>query len=206
MTEELSNVLKNPEQLKAVTQYLNLILKVVIAGVGFYFANSLRRQVRLRLIEKQLSAYSELWAITGVASPMRDEEGGAGPLTMKERQSLHREMSRWYYSNGNGMLLAERTRIMLLHTKKNLVCVPEKLKPKCFSKAVIKAKGTKKKDVIRGKMAIRQLSLLRTRMKADLGMFGLAYGETLNTSDKAFLIDDCGQRLWRRPWRETFWK
>ena len=65
-----------------------------------------------------------------------------------------------------------------------------------FSMEVLHA-GVAKCEAIRGERAIEQLSLLRTRMKADLGVFGIHYGGGLRDTDKSFL-KDCGELLWHR--------
>lgn len=200
MIDYIAALSSDPEQLKAVTAIMDLILKLAIALLGFYFAHSLSRQVALRVSERRLGAYSALWAITGAASPTRLKEGGANPLKSAERQRLHDELAVWYYSEGNGMLLADGTRTMFLKVKDNLVRAPEELEPKSFSTEVLHA-GVDEGEAIRGKSAIRQLSLLRTRMKADLGVFGIHYGGDLTDADKSFL-KDCGESLWRRPWRK----
>ena len=54
-------------------------------------------------------------------------------------------------------------------------------------------------DTIRGERSIRQLSLLRTRMKSDFRVFGIPYGGELKESDKEFLRH-CGEKLWKKPW------
>ena len=38
-----------------------------------------------------------------------DEADGSGPLTREEARELYREMARWYYRSGNGMLLTSAT-------------------------------------------------------------------------------------------------
>lgn len=195
----------------AAIEMFDLMLKLLIALVGFYLAHSLGRQVALRVSEKRLSAYATLWELTGLASPVRLQKGAAGPLTKKERLALHDDLSRWYYTDGKGMLLAHGTRTMFLMAKDNLVFDPEGLKRTDFKKRnltefqkeVARTMDAEQRDRAHGERAIQQLSLLRTRMKADLGVFGIHYGGGLTSYDEAFLID-CGEFLWRRPWRRPF--
>ena len=137
MTDGIAMILSDPVQLKAVATIVDLILKLAIALLGFYFAHSLSRQVALRVSERRLGAYSVLWAITGVASPTRLKEGGAGALKSTERQQLHDELARWYYSEGNGLLLANGTRTMFFMVKDNLVRTPEELEPRSFRTEVL---------------------------------------------------------------------
>ena len=58
-----------------------------------------------------------------------------------------------------------------------------------------------------GKLSVRQLSLLRTRLKADLAVYRRVYDRDLTPEDKAFLRL-CGENLLRRPWRAPWvpWK
>jgi len=175
-------------------------VELLIAVIGFYFAHSLSRQVVVRVSEKRLGAYAALWDLTRVASPTRLRGDGAGPLTPAERTELHDQLLGWYYNKGNGMLLADGTRTMFLKVKDNLYKPPEELEPKSFREEVRQA-GDDRKEAIRGERAIDQLSLLRTRMKADLGVFGIHYGGNLTDNKKAFLTY-CGEQLWRRPWRK----
>ena len=94
------------------------------------------------------------------------------------------------------MLLAHRTRKMFLKVKDNLVRAPKELEPKSFSTEVLAA-GVEKGELCRVERAIEQLSLLRTRMNADLGVFGIHYGDGLEPPDISFL-KDCGELLWRK--------
>jgi len=226
MIEQNVTIFSDPEMVKTNLAIADLILKLLIALIGFYLAHSLSRQVSLRVSEKRLSAYAALWSITGRASPSRLHKGGAGPLKLEERITLQEELSVWYYTNGNGMLLADSTRTMFLKIKDNLTFPIEKVKPDKFSselkgsdEKLLEALKTTKtfqgfsrdelrefigdnlQDALRGTRLISQLSLLRTRMKADVGVFGIHYGVGIEESDHAFLVD-CGELLWRRPWRK----
>jgi hypothetical protein len=161
MTDDIATILLDTELLNAATAIVDLILKLAIALVGIYFAHSLSRQIALRVSERRLGAYAALWAITGVASPERLKKEGAGPLKSLERQRLHDELAMWYYSEGNGMLLANGTRTMFLKVKDNLVREPKDLEPSSFSKEVLETGNSEGED-IRGERAIAQFSLLRT--------------------------------------------
>jgi hypothetical protein len=101
---------------------------VVITAAAVYYGNNLRRRTRAeieaRVAEKRLPAYAALWEKTKVASPMRDS-----PLTLDERSDLFRDLTDWYYDDGNGMLLTEATRNIYLKAKANLTCPVEELVP-----------------------------------------------------------------------------
>jgi hypothetical protein len=51
-------------------------------------------------------------------------------LTEQERQRLQRELTTWYYRDGNGMLLGRSTRLIFLNAKHNLTGKPAELKPR----------------------------------------------------------------------------
>jgi hypothetical protein len=199
MPEWLSELINDPARAKLIASCVDLILKLFFGIIGLYFAHSLGRHVALKISEKRLQAYSRLWAVTRDASPTRLKDGGEGPLNSQERKALHESMQNWYYECGNGMLLAKGTRTMFLKVKDNLVLPAKDLEPESFSVKVQKAKENEVNDV-RGRQSIRQLSLLRTRMKSDFRIFGIPYGGELTPSDKEFL-KHCGQKLWKKPWR-----
>ena len=62
-------------------------------------------------------------------------------------------------------LLTEATRNIYLNAKRNLTCPPENLVPKTLAEQIIRDG-----DVARGQASIDQLSLLRTPMRADIGI------------------------------------
>ena len=200
MPDCLTDLINDPNRVKAITSFVDLFLKLILGIIGLYLAHSIGRHVALRISEKRLQAYSALWEVTKDASPTRLEDGGEGPLSYGERKALHDKLQTWYYESGNGMLLAKGTRKMFLTVKDNLVLPASKLNPESFSTEVEKAKENEV-DTIRGKRSIRQLSLLRTRMKSDFRIFGIPYGEELTASDKEFLRH-CGEKRWKKPWRK----
>jgi hypothetical protein len=157
-------------------------------------ANSLRRRITLQITERRLQAYVALWEQMKVASPMRLYGPDPQPLTSQERKELYDQFTSWYYDNGNGMLLGQETRNLYLCAKKNLVCPFEKIEPKSLQTE------ERKTDEGRGRLSMRQLSLLRTRMKADLEIYGSYFFGKLEPDDKVFL-KHCRQQLHRRPWR-----
>ncbi len=203
----LNDFISDPDRVKAVASVVDLSLKLILGIIGLYLAHSIGRHVALRISEKRLAAYSALWQATKIASPTRLRGYGKSPLTPTERESLHDELQKWYYESGNGMLLTKATRTMFLKVKDNLILPPEKLEPPGFASEVQQADSKdpeNNSEAIRGERSIRQLSLLRTRMKADFRLFGIAYGGDLTARDKEFLRDCCGERLWKKPWRNWF--
>lgn len=200
------NVLFNDANLvKTISSSIDVFFKIVLGIIGLYLAHNIGRHVALKVSEKRLQAYSALWEVTKDASPARTKSDSAGLSSFKEREALHDKLAEWYYKSGNGMLLTKGTRTMFFNVKDSLVLPAEDLRPKIFWADVLEAKEKKVDedniDAIRGKLSIRQLSLLRTRMKSDFRIFGIPYGGELTKEEKEFLAY-CGERLWKKPWRK----
>lgn len=176
---------------------LAILVTAILGVAGLYLGHNLRRQLSLRIADKRFDAYASLWSQTESASPTRLADRGLGPLSEDERETLHSKLLSWYYKNGNGILLNGTTRNLYLVTKENLICTDDRLQPRSVRERVM---GTDNNTAARGELSIRQLSLLRTRMKADLAVFGAFYFGQLNGEDREFLRH-CGEQLWRKPWR-----
>ena len=122
--------------------WVNIIVTVILGGIGFYFVHNYSRQMRTQLAEARRTAYAELWEITGLAAPTRLADGGwRGTLSRQERERLYRDLTTWYYRNGNGMLLDKTTRKLYLDAKHNLTCWPGDIRPQdalapCVTKGV----------------------------------------------------------------------
>lgn len=163
----------------------DLLITTVIALIGLYFTHSLRRQQRLRIAEKRLDSYSQLWALMEIARPTRlsDVDEG-GPLTRDEAKKLSRKAAHWYFDEGNGMLLTEPTRALYFQARKNLAEY---------------AAGEGENWEPAGVRIMRQFSLLRTQMKLDIdryGTFGLE--AEIDEDDRNFLRSaGIGASRWR---------
>ena len=81
---------------------------ILLGGIGVYFSYNYRIQTRLKVLELRVEAYRKLFAITEIASPGRR---GRGPgISEEEAWKLGDEIHKWYYDNGNGILMPNRTR------------------------------------------------------------------------------------------------
>jgi hypothetical protein len=181
-----------------VSGWIELATTTVIAVVGLYLANGYRRQSRVRLAEARRSAYAQLWEKTMLAAPTR-LEGAEGALRLEERTRLHQDLTNWYYRNGNGMLLDNRTRRIYLDAKHNLTCLSSNTRPD----GVLQLLPVRlSEEAKRGCLSMRQLSLLRTQMKVDLAIFGDPYVRHLADHERLFL-KNCGVSLYRKPWRKA---
>ena len=184
-----------------VADWVNIVVTAILTIAGLYFVHSLRRQVQTKVADKRVEAYSALWEKTAVASPMATLTGG-GALAPEQRRTLFESLTEWYYTGGNGMLIAGATRSIYLTAKKNLVCDAAKIIPRSLAERIGRAPN---QDAARGEASVRQLSLLRTAMRADIAVYARPWGERLEEEDKEFLRA-CGVSLWRRPWRTAPWR
>lgn len=177
----------------------------IVTLIGAYLAYSHRRQIKMHVAEKRLAAYEKLWDKMSFASPVRLTKWKAQPLTREERETLFDDFTAWYFKNGNGMFLGDRTRSIYLRVKDNLICDLEYYEPSSIREKLEKL-SPEEQEQVRGYLSIRQLSLLRNRMKADLDVYGLPYHVGLDEGDRA-LLDYCNEDLSSKPWasrRHTF--
>jgi hypothetical protein len=182
---------------------LDIIATLFLGLVGLYFTTNFRRQVKQKTADERVKAYSKLWQIMEVARPTREDErhheGVLGYLTQKEREDLFDQFTHWYFQDGNGMFLGDSTRRIYLHAKHNLACSDDEIRPKRLYDQQLKHLADNERLQKRGEWSIRELSLLRARMRADLEVYGTVYFGGLQAEDVAFL-EYCGEDLRRRPW------
>jgi hypothetical protein len=172
---------------------LAAVLAAVITGAGAYIGVSLRRQLKTRVSERRLTSYAALWQVTKKAAPSRQHS-----LTGVERMELFEEMTSWYYNDGFGMCMSPGCRNVFMKAKANLVAPSNDLEP-TLRDYVVQPDGEEQSR--RSNLAVSQMSLLRTRMRADLEIFGRWYrDQDLNDQERAFL-KDCGEDLSKYPWR-----
>jgi ABC-type transport system substrate-binding protein len=88
---------------------------IFLGLVGLWLSYNYRRQVRIKLADRQVDAYMSLWKITAIAAHTRTT-----PLDQAERQTLYNEMTRWYHDDANGIFISVRTRNLFLAFQHNL--------------------------------------------------------------------------------------
>jgi hypothetical protein len=177
-----------------------VIATVFLGLAGLWLAHNYRRQIRLKLAERQLDSYVRLWKLTASATPERTT-----PLDHVERQRLYDEMVRWYFDEGDGIFVSPATRNLFIGVRSNLTCPVGSIKPTVLGKELT-ASADGDAERRRGCVSIRQLSLLRTQLKTDLAMhFGVDYYSDLRPDDRLFL-KSCGLSLWRRPWQPRLFR
>jgi hypothetical protein len=176
----------------------DIVVTAIVGLIGLYLAHSYRRQLKMRVEEKRLAAYAALWSKMSFTSPVRLTMWIAQPLTREEREKLFKDFTAWYYENGNGMFLGDSTRSIYLRVKDNLICDIKYYEPPSIREKLCKL-PPEEQERARGYLSIRQLSLLRNRMKADLDVYGLPYHVDLDEDDKA-LLEFCNEDLSSKPW------
>jgi hypothetical protein len=178
------------------TDQVALVVTTVVTLVGLYFANSLRLRTRAEVesdvASKRFDAYAALRATIASASPMRD-----APLTKAERVRLFDDFTRWYFEGGHGMLLTEQSRNIYLTAKRNLTCPDDELVPDALATRV-KTGG----EAVLGDACKKQLSLLRSSLRADIRIYTDPYDESPSHEDVAFL-KACKVKLDQQPWKRA---
>jgi len=168
---------------------------VFLGLVGLWLANSYRRQVRLKLAERQVDAYKELWTITAVAAPVRTT-----PLDQSERKQLREKVNRWFFDDGSGVLMSTEGRDLLIAFTANLTCPIDSIRPASLANDLASLPDDEA-ERRRGCICIRHASLLRTQLKADLDLHvGINYYSGIRPDDRDFLLS-CGLSPRRKPWR-----
>jgi hypothetical protein len=183
-----------------IVTWVQAVGTVFLGLVGLWFAHGYRRQIRLKLAERQVESYMRLWTLTAPAAPLRTT-----PLNLVERQKLYDDMGKWYFDDGDGIFASAATRDLFVGVHVNLVCPISSVKPVLLSEQLAVLPHAEAEHR-RGCVIIRQASLLRTQLKWDLAMYlGVNYYSDLRPDDRAFLRS-CGVSPWRRPWRRRWFR
>jgi hypothetical protein len=173
---------------------------IFLGLVGLWLAHNYRRQIRLKLAERQVDAYMRLWTLTAPASPERPT-----PPDRDERQKLADGINRWYFDEGAGIFVSAPTRDLLVGVLRNLTCPVGALRPAVLARDLAGLPDAEA-ERRRGCAIVRQMSLLRTQLKTDLAMhLGFSYYNDLQPDDRA-LLRSCGLSPWRGPWRPRLFR
>jgi hypothetical protein len=159
-----------------------------IAVIGLILAHSFTRQQRLKIADQRVDGYRKLWGQMFVARPSRVEPPeNKSPLNPQEAADLHGEMTKWYFKDGQGMLLRHDTREMYLAAKRRLGQYSLEDQRGDWAKA--------------GNRVMRDLSILRSQMKSDLKIYGVFYFDSLDEGDRKFIrASGLDPERWGRPW------
>jgi hypothetical protein len=182
---------------QSASDVAGIAVTLILGVLTIFVVNGFRRQLAIRTAEKRIAAYGALWEATYPARPSRWMHEGE-VLDSKERRELWEVMSKWYFDAGNGMLMTKDTRSLYFAVKDNLIAELDTLEPLCARQRLRKLSG-ERLDWERGKLAMDQLSLLRTQMKSDLEIYGRPYGAPLGPEGIG-LLRLAELDLERRPW------
>jgi hypothetical protein len=161
-------------------------LGVVTIFVGLSIHLKRRQEIAAVVTQRRYEAYSALWALISY-SPELQELQPKQRLKPEDRDDLFDKMTAWYYGSGRGMMLGDDTRGIYLTAKKNLICKVEEFVP-------ASARGQiRESEEERTSQCVRQLSLLRSAMRADFEVFGKPWGREINDRDREFSLE-CGAR------------
>lgn len=177
-----------------VADWASITVTLLLGIVGTFVALSINRDVRLKLAERRLAAYERLWSLMRPASPYE------APLDSITRQEIHKNLTDWYYANGDGMLLERVSRSVYLEAKDNLVRPTGSVTPRLVRQRLASL-PLEEAEKERGKVCQRQLSLLRTQLKSDLEIYGRPYGPKLGREDREFLAC-CNVNISTKPWND----
>jgi hypothetical protein len=169
----------------AVTAFLG----VVTVFVGLSLTLKRRQETAVKVAESRFGAYTALWETIPYSPELRRLKKEP-PLTPQQLERLFDKLTDWYYEGGRGMLLGNDARAIYLTVKKNMLCEAPEFVPKSQREAVAGSAAA------RSELVVRQLSLLRSAMRADLQVYGEPWGKRLDEVDREFL-DACGVSLWR---------
>ena len=181
---------------------IQALVATVISGIFAvavaYLSYAWNRQVNFGIAQERLQKYAKLWAAMKVTSPMDHKLARREPLGATDRDALYACMTDWYFDHQGGLVLTTATRNIFLAVKENLVCDPEAFVPKSQRQLVAD-------DAERSKILLRQFSLLRTRMKADLAIYSMPLSDKLKSTDMHFLRE-AGDQVDRPPWSRRIWQ
>jgi hypothetical protein len=168
---------------------VTLLLGLVTAYIGLSIRQKRRQEIAVNVADHRLDAYAALWSKIPLSPELRKLRSEP-PLTPNERREIFDQLTAWYYGEGHGMMLGASTRSIYLTVKTNLICNPDQFVPTSCSDDV------RKSDDARSDAVIRQLSLLRSAMRADLEVYGKPWGRPLQPVDREFLYA-CRVPGWR---------
>jgi hypothetical protein len=177
-----------------------VLLGLVTAYIGLSIRQKRRHEIAVNVADHRLDAYGALWSKIPLSPELRDLTE-APPLSPTELRSLFDQLTTWYYDNGHGMLLSVVTRSIYLTVKANLSCEPDRFVPVSLTDDV------RVSDDARSEHVTRQLSLLRSAMRADLEVHGKPWGKPLDDVDREFLYACrvAGWRVQRTPEERWRW-
>lgn len=102
-----------------------VLIGVLVLIVGLWLNRKLEQykialeegiSTRVRIAERRLPSYRKLWEITQPTTKARD-----AALSMEDRKELYTRLCNWYYEEGNGIFLSNKTRELYLDAREKLI-------------------------------------------------------------------------------------
>jgi hypothetical protein len=163
---------------------VTVLLGLLTAYIGLSIRQKRRQEIAVHVADHRFEAYAALWSKIPLSPELRRLRGDR-PLDSNELRALFDQMTAWYYEDGHGMLLSANTRGIYLTVKTNMLCAASQFVPV----GLVDAVGSS--DQARSDAVLRQLSLLRSAMRADVEVYGKPWGKPLQPLDREFLYA-CG--------------
>ncbi|MGH3564689.1 MAG: hypothetical protein ACRDRH_01370 [Pseudonocardia sp.] len=179
-----------------VTGWAQVVATLFLGLVGFFVANSYRRQVKVKLSEKLTESYMELWRLTEVSFINRE---GSSFMTRDEMAELASQMKKWYFDRGNGLLISNAYRVIFFVVYDNLR-VDRSLVQPLRLKAWLVQLPIDAAERMQSCACSRQLSRLRAQMKFDLGAYQDLGHLRDNRRDERDLFAMAGVRVGPPKW------
>jgi hypothetical protein len=84
---------------------VTLLLGLVTVYIGVSIRQKRRQEIAVNVADHRLDAYAALWSKIPQSPELRKLQGDP-PLTPAELHVMFDQMTRWYYGEGHGMMLA----------------------------------------------------------------------------------------------------
>jgi hypothetical protein len=162
-------------------EWAQVVATLVLGASGLVLANSYRRQVKVKLAEKLLESYKDLWDITSEGLLLHKSDFDESALKNPEdRKRIGKRMREWYggegpgTGNGNGLLMSAASRGLFFFSVRNLqrMTLTEGVNPPSLQRLLDDPRFSPadKEDIMACRIAA-QLSRLRSQLKADMGIY-----------------------------------
>ncbi len=129
------------------------LMGVLLLIIGLWINKKLERYkigleesvgTRVRIAERRLPSYRQLWEITQPTTKARKAD-----ISMPAREKLYEKLCIWYYQEGNGIFLSNKTRDLYLSAREDLI-----------------------KESVSNDAITETFSTLRTEIKNEIGIYG----------------------------------
>lgn len=156
-----------PNVAQFAAQWAQVATTLFLGIAGFVIAGNYRRQVKVKLSEKLSDSYMDLWSLMEVTHINRNEPT---LMTRDDMSNLAIEMKRWYFRNGNGLLISNSCRVIFFVVYHNLRATRDRVQPSRLNAQLMRLSADDA-ERMQACACSRQASRLRAQMKTDLGAY-----------------------------------